>query len=87
MARSLGSIPWYGVMRGIFNSRPPQPKYSSAWNVDRVLDYIRSMGDNRQFKLKDLTHKLATTMALANASCASEIHALNVTTCGQCRPE
>ena len=66
------------LMRGIFNSRPPQPKYSSAWNVDRVLDYIRSMGDNRQLMLKDLTHKLATIMALANASRASEIHALNV---------
>ena len=36
------------------------------------------LGDNKVLTLKDLTHKFATIMALANASCASEIHALNV---------
>ena len=66
------------LMRGIFNSRPPQPRYSGAWDVGRVLEYIRSLGDNKVLKLKDLTHKLVTIMALANASRASEIHALNV---------
>ena len=65
-------------MRGIFNSRPPQPRYSCSWDVGRVLEFIRSLGDNEVLTLKDLTHKLATIMALANASRASEIHALNV---------
>lgn len=66
------------LMRGIFNSRPPQPRYSYAWDVGRVLEYIRSLGENKVLTLKDLTHKLATIMALANASRASEIHTLNV---------
>ena len=66
------------LMRGIFNSRPPQPRYSCSWDVGRVLEFIRSLGDNEVLTLKDLTHKLATIMALANASRASEIHALNV---------
>ena len=36
------------------------------------------MGDNKLLKQKDITHKLATIMILANASHASEIHVLNV---------
>lgn len=65
------------LMRGIFNSRPPQLRYSCVWDVGRGLEYF-SLGDNRVLNLKDLTHRLATIMALANASRASEIHALNV---------
>ena len=32
--------------------------------------------DNKVLKVKDITHKLATIMALANASRTSEMHAL-----------
>ena len=28
-------------LKGVFNSRPPAPKYSSTWDVDIVLDYIK----------------------------------------------
>ena len=35
-------------LKGVFNSRPPAPKYSSTWDVDIVLDYIRGLPDNEQ---------------------------------------
>ena len=65
-------------MRGVFNSRPPQPRYTFTWDVSRVLNHIRVLGSNDTLSLKKLTYKLATILALANASRSSEIHALDV---------
>ena len=65
-------------MRGVFNSRPPQPRYVFMWDVATVLNHIRSLGTNASLSKKDLTRKLATILALANASRSSEIHALDV---------
>lgn len=62
-------------MKGIFNRRPPQPKYGSTWCV---LDYIRSLGSNKDLGLKQLSFKLVVLLALANASRASEIQALDI---------
>ena len=63
-------------LKGIYNSRPPQPKFSTTWDVGKVLDYIRSLGPTGSLNLRQLTHKLAMLLALANASRASELHAL-----------
>ena len=35
------------LMRGVYNTRPPQPKYSSTWDVGHVLGYIGSGGPNQ----------------------------------------
>ena len=66
------------LLKGIYNSRPPQPRYSTTWDVSKVLDYIRSLGPSSSLNLRQLTHKLAMLLALANASRASELHALNI---------
>ena len=34
------------VMTGIYNTRPPQPRYTRTWDVATVLTYIRSLGSN-----------------------------------------
>lgn len=34
------------VMNACFNARPPQPKYVVMWDVDLVLNHIRSLGAN-----------------------------------------
>lgn len=65
-------------MRGVFNSRPPQPRYTFTWDVSKVLHHIKVLGSNESLSFKKLTHKLATILALANASRSSEIHALDV---------
>ena len=33
-------------MKGIFNSRPPMPRYTSTWNVDIILRYLSSLPEN-----------------------------------------
>ena len=54
-------------LKGVFNSRPPAPKYTTMWDVDIVLSHTRDMEDNNQLSFQLLTHMLAMLMALANA--------------------
>ena len=32
-------------MQGVFNARPPQPKYTIIWNVQAVLNFIKKTGE------------------------------------------
>ena len=66
------------LMRGVYNARPPQPRYLTTWDVGQVLHHISSLGRNRDLSLKQLSHKLVVLLALANASRASEIYALDI---------
>lgn len=61
------------LMTGIFNLRPPLPRYSFVWDVCDVLTYLRSLPDDDSISLKNLTLKLASLLAIASASRASEI--------------
>jgi len=47
------------LLEEIYNSQPPQPRYSTTWNVDIVVRFIQSMGDNKVLPLKLLSQKLA----------------------------
>ena len=66
------------LLKGIHNSRAPQPPYTQTWNVDDVLKHIRRLGDNSQLSLKDLSEKLATLMTIIEASRTSDLHALDL---------
>lgn len=61
------------LMMGVFNKRPPVPRYSDTWAVDRVLEAIKSLGDNKDIDIKALTGKLAMLMALTSACRGSEL--------------
>ena len=65
-------------MQGVFNSRPPCPRYSFTWDVDVVISYLRSMGPTEQLSLKDASLKLVTLMALSSANRSSDLHALDL---------
>ncbi len=45
------------LIKVVFNTRPPLPKYTSTWNVQTVRDHITSMGANNGLSLKELTLK------------------------------
>ena len=55
------------LMRGVYNLRPPKPRYSVTWDVDAVVHYITNMGDNSNL-----------LMALVVASRVSELQALDL---------
>ena len=65
-------------MKGVYNLRPPQPKYSKTWDVEIVLRYLRSMELNDKLTLKALSQKLALLFALVEASRSSELQALDL---------
>ena len=67
------------LLTGVFNQRPPQPRYTFVWDVEIVLVYLKTnMPDNSQLSDKDLTRKLTVLMALSSASRASSLQHLNI---------
>ena len=66
------------LIAGAFNERTPKPRYADTWEVDRVLDHMRSLGENTMLSDKQLTHKLAMLLALTSANRASEVQGLNL---------
>ena len=65
-------------LKGILNSHPPAPRYTTALDVDMVLVYIHNLPENSQLSLTILTHKLAMLMALSNADRCSELASLDL---------
>ena len=62
------------LLAGIFNSRPPKPKYCFIWNVQTVIEFIRKeWGRNQELSDKFLTYKLTMLMALASSSHAVDM--------------
>ena len=66
------------VMRGIYNQRPPLPRYSRTWDVATVLENIRSLGPNTALTLSHLSWKLWMLLALAQAARVCEICHLDI---------
>ena len=52
------------VLKGVFNERPPRPKYVSVWKVDQVLSMFKKDGDSASLLLQNLTIKTAMLLAL-----------------------
>ena len=65
------------VMAGIFNANPPTPKCFTFWDVNVVLDYIKSLADNENLDPRDLTWKLAMLLALVTAGRSSDLSLLD----------
>ena len=65
------------LLQGMYNACPPRPKYTTIWNVDQVIVQIRSRSPSKDLDLKELSSKLVTLLALANADRASDIHLLD----------
>jgi len=66
------------LLKGIYNSRPPQPRYSTTWNVDVVVRLIQVKGDNDALPLKLLGQKLVLLMALVASSRVSVLQDLDL---------
>ena len=67
------------LLTGVFNLRPPPPRYSSTWNVQIVLEFIKNnSADTKSLLIKNLTLKLTILLALTSASRASSIHHLDI---------
>ena len=65
-------------MKGIYNEKPPQPRYSETWDVAVMTSYIESMGNNHSYSLADLTHKLVMLLALTRPSRSADFSQLDI---------
>ena len=61
MVSVWGIITVARFLQGIFNSRPPQPRYTAFWDVGVV---IKGLGANRDLSLKELTMKTVMLLAI-----------------------
>ena len=39
------------LLKGIYNTRPPEPRYSTTWDMDVVIRYLQSLGENNTLPL------------------------------------
>lgn len=54
-------------LKGAYNIKPPQPRYSSTWNLEPVLKYLETLYPLQNLSLEKLTIKTVTLMALTTA--------------------
>ena len=52
------------LLKGMFNNRPPKPRYSHTWGLTSVTKYLVSNGNNGSLSLKQLSLKLAMLFSL-----------------------
>ena len=45
------------LLKGIYNVRPPLPRYNGTWNVQTALNHLESLGETKNLTLKLLTMK------------------------------
>ena len=65
-------------MKGVFNLRPTQPRYTETWDVGKVLMYLKSLSPVKYITFKNLTLKLVMLIALTHAARSQTIHLLTV---------
>ena len=59
------------LLEGVFQLRPPQPRYATTWQVSKVVQYISSLGSNSNLSTKLLSYKLVGLLALTAPDRAS----------------
>ena len=51
-------------VKGVYNIKPSLPRYTATWDVNLVLNFLKSMDSYEIISLKYLTYKLVTLLAL-----------------------
>ena len=66
------------LMKGVSNERPPLPRYLYIWDVELVIEKMRSLPVNSELSLELLSNKLITLLGLCTINRSSELAALNI---------
>ena len=62
-------------MKGVFISRPALPRYSSTWDVNKVLNFLKSLADPTLFQL---SCKLCMLFLLLSAQRCQTLHLIQI---------
>ena len=66
------------LLKGAFHERPPLPRYTSTWDVNRILQYLKGLGPSNGLTLKQLIHKLVILLALTRPSRSADLSSLSL---------
>ena len=66
------------LVKGVYNERPPAPRYSTTWDVTKVTDYLKTLFPLDQLNLKTLTLKTVMLCALSSAQREQTLCALDL---------
>jgi integrase len=66
------------LMKGIYNQRPPLSRYSTTWDVNTVLIFLRTLSPVKDLSFKDLCGKLAMLMALVTVQRVQTLQLLDL---------
>ena len=66
------------LMESSLKDKPPKPRYTSTWDVNKVLNYIRELGPNAGLDRKMLTLKVTMLMSLVSAARGQELKVLQL---------
>ena len=70
----VGSHPLVSqLLKGAFNLKPPKPRYSHSWSVGKVLDFIKSLGPNKDLDINVLSYKLVVLLGLTAPDRSSDL--------------
>ena len=64
--------------KGVYNLKPPKPRYEAIWDVQIVLNYLRKLSPAHELRLRDLTYKTCMLVALVSAQRQQTLHKLNM---------
>lgn len=53
-------------LKGVFNIKPPKPRYTEIWDPTIVLEYLQKQSPIEDLTLEDLTMKLTMLLALTS---------------------
>ena len=65
-------------MKGIFNRKPSLPRYDCTWDVNMMLNFLKSLPVCSKISLKLLTYKLCMLLLLLSGQRTQSIHMLNL---------
>lgn len=60
-------------MKGCYNYNPSRPRYSITWDINIVLNFMSSSGDNATLDFRMLSKKLVTLLAVSTWMRSSEL--------------
>jgi hypothetical protein len=61
------------MLKGVFNYRPPIPRYTDTWDVQKVLNYWETRGESHQIPLKLLSEKTVFLLAVTRPSRSADL--------------
>ena len=65
-------------LAGVCNANPPQPRYTSTWDVNVANSYLKSLPPNTTLPLKLLTLKTVMLLALTRPSRSADLCLLSI---------